>query len=205
MTFLAPGILGTLLGILLSPVEGINEGNSIAKAIETLQPIGSVTAMLIFLAIAACAMSMIDGLLLVSGYALVVDIFHRNSSLSSLDENPDTAFKTLGFTRLSFLLLATFGMVGISTLMRWLGLAEFMILYVIVLPAMALFGPVLFFLMGRTARTAMISTVPLVAIAVGITFVLVGDKYSQWAGTATLVVSALTTAAIWSISGRVKS
>lgn len=205
MTFVAPGILGTLLGILLSPVVDINEGNSIAKAIETLHPLSSESAMLIFLAIAACAMSMIDGLLLVSGYALVVDILHRNSSLNSLDENPDQAFKTLGFTRLSFVLLATFGMVGISTLMEWLGLAEFMILYVVVLPAMAIFGPVLFLLIGCHARTSLISVVPFLAIAVGISYILEGGEFSQWAGTATMIVSALASAAIWLFSVRVKS
>ncbi|MBL8399189.1 MAG: hypothetical protein JNL84_13785 [Candidatus Accumulibacter sp.] len=193
MTFVAPGVLGTLLGIFLMPTAGVDEGNGLAKAIEALQPLGAVTSFLIFLAIASCAMSMIDGLLLVSGFTLIVDVFYRKKTLTEIDSDRDSAFKILGIVRLAFVVLAAFGVAGVSTIMRSLGLAEFMILYVIVVPALALFGPVFLMLLGKTSRSRSVTFVPVFAALVGVSFIAGGEKYAQWAGTATLLFSLILT------------
>jgi Na+/proline symporter len=202
LTFIAPGILGTFLGIFLMPVAGVDEGNSVAKAVEVLQPLNAFIALLVFLAIAAAAMSMIDGLLLVSGYTLIMDIVNRRSSLDDLDRDKESAYRILGFVRISFVALAIFGVWGISYLMKLFGLSEFMILYVVVVPAMSLVGPIYIMLIGRAVKTRYIAIAPITAVAVGMILIAMGDSWPMWAGTGALVSSMLLTQGICALTRR---
>jgi hypothetical protein len=134
---------------------------------------------LLAVALMACLMSMIDGLLVASGYALVVDIFKPGSKLDDLDASPKTSKTLIAKVRLAFFGLAILGCFGITYFLGFLGLSVFDILYFVVVPHLSLFGPVFASLVGRRGGKLSMSWAILVAAVVGWLAVYLGTKHYE--------------------------
>jgi hypothetical protein len=193
--FIAPGILGTLLGIMLRPATGVDPGNVLSKVVAVLPSLGPVYGFLLAVTLLACLMSMIDGLLIAAGYALVIDVLRPGCRLDDLDADPATARAMLSRTRVAFVIMALLGSFGITRFIAVLGLNIFDILYFVIIPHLALTGPVFASLHGRTAKHGLV--IPLVAsAAIGYLAVFIGtSEERQWivegAGVFTIVASSV--------------
>lgn len=174
--FVAPGIIGTVLGIMLKPVAGVDAGNVLSKAMEALPNISASVSLLLAVSLISCLMSMVDGLLIASGYALVIDIFKPGSNLDALDASPNISKSLITKIRFAFFGLAILGSFGITWFMARLGLSVFDILYLVVIPHLALSGPVFASLSGRRQRALSMWWALLLGAATGLFAVFVGTR-----------------------------
>ena len=193
-TLAAPGLLGTVLGATLHFSSGITADNVLFKAIEFVGTNKILVMCIVFFAIACCVMSFLDGLLLASGYALVIDIFHPRSTLAELDANQSSATSTLIVLRVILTCFAIFAAWGVHALVKTWGINLFDFVYLAIIPQLAIFGPVIVALLGRVSRWPLIAFVIAVAFASGIAATLLGQTYSMsylsdGAGTLTTFIS----------------
>jgi Na+/proline symporter len=152
----APGVIGTLLGAFMLASPDLNADNIMTRLITTLPTSNSVFAFLIFVALLATIMSVVDGILLAAAYSIVCDILYRNQSLEALDADRDRASRTLAVLRLMLTAVAIIGSIGVMVLVERYGVSLFNITYVLIISQLALVGPVFYGLKGKvTARDSM--------------------------------------------------
>lgn len=165
--FLAPGVVGTILGVFLVGMNDVNADNVMTNLVSILPHQSPALLFLIFAAILASMMSTIDIVLLASAYSLVLDVAYRGKSLDEIDKNDDLAKKLLGYLRLFLGVIAVAGTWGVYILVNRLGITLFDIVYVLIISQLALTGPVLVgFHKGRHAGDRIFWSI-VVALAVG--------------------------------------
>lgn len=195
--FIAPGIVGTLLGVSLNSVDGINSGNILARAFESIAIVNfEVISIFMLITIIACIMSMIDGLFLASAFALIIDIFHPDQNFEQLDNNPLKAEKLLVWIRISLVVCAVFGVYGVRQLFDILNLSLFDFVYVLVIMQLSLIGSVLFSLFKIPSKRYSGYISILLSLFIGFLSVYLGSKTGKsWltdgAGTFTIMASIL--------------
>lgn len=138
--FLAPGVIGTLLGALLTAQADVNANNILSQIVSRFS--SDIMLFLAFVAIFASIMSMVDGLLLAAAYALVCDLLSRDRSLESIDENIERSNFLLGWIRVFLTVVAVAGIAGVYWLLAALSLSLFDIVYVLIIAQLSLFGAV---------------------------------------------------------------
>jgi hypothetical protein len=194
--FIAPGLLGTLLGAALVGTSGVSSDNVISIIATLVPPFDGLSLFLIVALVSACVMSLLDGLFLASAYTLVIDIFHPSSTLAQVESDPEKSERILLAVRTSLILLAIASSWGVSLLLEVLNLSLFQFVYVVIITQLALIGPIL---VGIT--TTRIARLPLwlsitISLIVGFGSVLFGAVHQlQWmvdgAGTFTIASSIL--------------
>jgi Na+/pantothenate symporter len=152
-TFIAPGIVGTFLGVFLVGTEGVTDSNVMMKVIDLLPAESPVMLFCVFVAILASIMSTIDGLLLAAAYTLVCDLVHSKETLEQLDEKREHAEGILILIRLFIGVIAVIGTLGVLVgLVQWLNISLFDLFYVVIVSQLALFGPVFVGLRSRASK-----------------------------------------------------
>ena len=195
--FIAPGILGTLLGVSLAGSPGITAENILVKAVSLAPSVNGMVLFFMFVAVVACVMSMIDGLFLASAYALVVDIMHPNKRLSQLDAVPEEAERLLIRIRIALIFIAIVAIWGARFLINdVLKGSLFDFVYIVIITQLALIGPVLTGLLNRVARRFPLWLPIFIALAIGFGSIIVGTKFDiKWlidgAGTFTIFASCI--------------
>ncbi|GEM_PF-2084103 len=194
--FIAPGVLGTIVGACLAFAPGVDDSNILAKVVEFAGG-GDLVLFLMLFAIIASMMSLFDGMLLAAGYAFVVDVLHPTKTLQEIDESDKNSYATLTRLRFAFVAIVIVSVWGVSALAEFLGLTLFDLVYLVIIPQLAILGPVLMGLIGReycgeASRT--MAYVMIGAFLVGLLATWSGPAIGQtWlvdvAGTLTVVVS----------------
>ena len=138
IVFFAPGVLGTLIGVGLAGFPGIDSDNVLIRAMSITSGDSQFILFIIFFAITSCVMSLVDGLLLAAGYALVIDILRPNSSLTEIDANPIAARKLLALLRCVLITITLLAAWGIHALISTFDLALFSFVYLVTIPPLAL-------------------------------------------------------------------
>jgi hypothetical protein len=194
--FIIPNFIATLLGASLAGTPDITPDNILVQSVSLLPSQNVVVLFLIFVAVAACVMSLIDGYFLAAAYALLIDIIHPRENLADLDADPNRAKKLLLIVRVGLVAVAVVAIWGVSYLLDRLGLSLFDFVYIVIITQLALIGPVLIGL--ATNRLPRIPFwVPIIcALIIGFGCVAVGTRLSaKWlvdgAGTFTIIASCL--------------
>lgn len=161
--FVAPGILGTTIGLTLTSYPDLTSNSVFPVLIRTL---GGSPGVLFILTVtlASTVMSFIDGMLLGIGYTFIADLLFskvvdRNQLLALPDEMKanDPTYQRLvvrimagaRIALVSAAVLATYGITWFSDLMQ---VSLFDQVYLVVVAQLALFGPVIVGLSGRRPR-----------------------------------------------------
>jgi len=208
LAFLAPGVLGTIIGMSLAGIGNLDPDSLINKGLLPTVATHWIVLLMIAIVVFATMMSLLDGLLLASGYALIVDVIfgkrkHLVDRLFAKDPTLELApgsvaeGKIILLLRVSFLALGLIGSLGV----KWVldldvpKLNLFTFVYVLVVCQLALFGPVMCGL-TRGPRISQVSAVGpmLLALAVGLVSVAVGVAMDEsflleGAGTFTMISS----------------
>lgn len=156
--FIAPGIIGTILGALLAGTPDVSDNNVMTKLVSILPSDSPTLIFLVLVALLASIMSMIDGLLLAAAYSLVCDLLHTQESLEQIDTDRARAESVLTVVRLFVGTIAIVGTLGVLVgLVGWLNISLFDLTYVTIICQLALTGPVFLGLQGRfSANTRMV-------------------------------------------------
>ena len=194
--FMAPGVLGTLIGAALVGTEGINAENILSTAIQIVSGSSDILLFLAFASLIACMLSLIDGLLLANAFAIVIDVLHPRKSIDELDQNPKVAERTVLAVRVSLVLIAGIAAWGVQALLGLLGGSLFDFVYVMVITQLALSGPVIVALLTSRTQSLPMWIPILVSAIVGFGCIILGTQESEkWlidgAGTFTIIVSCL--------------
>jgi hypothetical protein len=196
--FIAPGIIGTLLGVSLVGSSDITQDNILAKAVALAPSLNGVVLFLVFIAIVACVMSMIDGLFLAAAYALVVDIIHPRARLAELDSVSERADRLLTLIRVALVVIAVVAIWGVRFLLAALNLSLFDFIYIVIITQLSLIGPVLAALLSNRGARFPLWLPILIALAVGFGSIMVGTRREvKWiidgAGAFTIFASCIAT------------
>ena len=191
LVFIAPGIIGTILGICLHSVVDVTADNVLASVLA-FNPGSDLLVFLFFMLIISCIMSMIDGLFLASTFAFVIDILKPNTSIEELDNNPIRANKLLIGIRLILVAFAIIGIWGVKWLMEILDLNLFDFVYIVIITQLALIGPVWFAIKGRKGKSGI--TIIITSLVIGFLTAILGSIFkigflTDGAGTITVLVS----------------
>ncbi len=151
-TFIAPGVIGTVMGIILQTTPDVTDGNVLAMSLSGVALDNPLFGVLVAITLIACIMSMIDGALMASAYALILDLFKSGRSIEDLDGDRVAASRLISWVRLSFPVLALLGSLGVTYLMDKTGLGAFGIVYMVTLPPLILTGPVLAYVFNRQSK-----------------------------------------------------
>ena len=205
--FIAPGILGTVLGVALTSISGVTQDNILVQAVSVASASPAIQ-FLLFFAIATAMMSLIDGLLIASGYAICVDLLNGGEGLETLERDEQRTNSTLALLRLTLIILAFMAAWGVGALTKWLGTDPFETVYLVIIPQLALTGPVLvgIFTPPVLLRSGLSMTLPIIMSgAIGLSLTWAGAKYglqylSDGAGAATAAVSLIIALAIMTAS-----
>lgn len=199
--FVAPGIIGTLLGMSMVGAPDITSENILAKLVTLAPSLGGVVVFAVFVMIMACVLSMLDGLFLATTFTFVVDILHPHETFASLEADSGKAERLLLVIRIALIGIAIAAIWGVKFFLAVSGLSLFDFVYVVIITQLALFGPVLITL--TTHREARFPAwLPIcLALVVGFGAVIVGTTQDlKWvvdgAGAFTILVSWLATYAV---------
>lgn len=194
--FIAPGIIGTILGVSLTGLDNISPDNILSQAILQTGGYSTLLSIAIFIAIIACIMSVIDGLFLASAFALVIDIFKRKKDFKEIDADPIESEKTLLYLRLALIIIGITSIWGVQYLLELLNLSLFNFVYVVIITQLSLIGPVLYALIENKKSHVNGSVAILSALFVGFSATILGSFFNiGWivdgAGTFTIITSVL--------------
>src|SRR5690606_2403713 len=172
--FIAPGIIGTVIGVLLSAVPELNQDNIMPKVISLIQTDETWILFILLVALFFSIMSTLDGLMLASAYSFVCDILYRNKTLSELDADPRLANKLLIILRGILLLVTIFGTLGVLYLNQILDVSLFDLTYVMIISQLTLIGPILLGMRGRIGKTSNMPYAIYVSLIIGFGCFFVG-------------------------------
>jgi hypothetical protein len=192
--FILPGVLGTVLGICMHVVANVTPDNIVSLAGSASALLVPVLAIVSFVMIIACVMSLLDGMFLTSAYILTIDTFYPNHTLPQLDTDPVKATKILFLLRLALVVIGLAGSFGVAKALQLFGGNIFSFVYVVVISQLSLLGPVLAALTSRKTRDLGMWVVILVSLGTGFGSVYYGTITStQWlvdfSGTITALIS----------------
>ena len=138
VVFLTIGLLGTLLGIATSTLTGITADNIIVQAVATIGANKWLVGTVLTLLIAACVMSLVDGMLLACALTVVGDILPYTGFGKGL-----TARTKAAISRITLVVAAIMAVWGINFLFRLTGGSVFDFVYIVIVTQLALLGSVL--------------------------------------------------------------
>lgn len=193
--FLAPGIVGTLLGAFLSIAADVSADNIMTKIVSILPTDNPILLFLVFFALLACVMAMIDGLLLASAYSLVCDIIFRTKSLREVDDNPSLSAFVLGWIRVFLVVIAILGTIGVYALLEFSGFSLFDVVYVLIIGQLSLFGAVIHSMSSMSQPKKNMAWSIAIGLAVGAAVVALGKAelgpswFLESAGVLTMLAS----------------
>ncbi|CAN5318417.1 hypothetical protein BH10PSE14_BH10PSE14_28760 [soil metagenome] len=162
--FVAPGILGTFVGVALAGHSGLDP-NTVLPALLTSTGGSGVILVLMAVALIATVLSFIDGMLLAIGYTVITDlVFRRKVVTHRLLEAPTEQMKAdssyqeavaivMSGSRVVLILAAIVGTLVLDFTARYLGLDLFQQVYIVTISQVALGGPVICGLLGRKGRS----------------------------------------------------
>lgn len=194
-SFVAPGIIGTFLGICLAFQSGVNTDNIFSVLINILTEHKTFAIISIFLIVVACVMSMLDGLFLTSSYTLVIDIFYPKEKLSNLDEDTALAEKELLKTRVILVVIAIIAIWGVKILfVDIFKLNLFQYIYLVIISQLSLIGPIYFALATKRIKRISVVYAIILSLIIGFGFAAYGTIEGKlWAtdgaGTFTIIAS----------------
>jgi len=158
--FIAPGILGTVIGILLHPHAGL-DANSIMPVLLSAVSLQPLLTVVLVVALAATIMSFIDGMILGVGFTLIADLLFpgdvdkykllerpTEAQLKSLEYQRVTA-KILSASRVILVAVVILSTVALSAVSDRFHLDLFNQVYLVIICQLALFGPVIVSLSRR--------------------------------------------------------
>lgn len=160
--FIAPGVIGTIIGISLTGQT--LDSNSVLPALLGTVGTSSLIVFILTIAIAATAMSFVDGMLLGVGFTLITDLLFRKQvdryrllDQPSPSEAADPSYRQrvatiVGWTRIALIAAAIGGTYVLSALGDLLHLDLFGLVYIVIVSQLALLGPVLIGLLRREAK-----------------------------------------------------
>jgi hypothetical protein len=191
--FFVPGVIGTILGIVLHSFSGVTSDNIIGQATILGTPLSTFFRIAGIILIIACVMSLLDGMFLACAFTLIVDIVYPSESLTALEAEATRAEVVLFTIRLTLIAIAIVASFGVHWLLGALHLSIFAFVYVLIISQLCLLGPILAGLNSRKPKGPM-WVVLLLSALVGFSCVWAGTHgYQTWwadiAGTLTSVVS----------------
>lgn len=208
--FVAPGILGTVMGIGLSGYPDLTS-ETVLPALVKLVGGQPWIIFILTVAIATCAMSFVDTMMLGIGLAAVTDLMFRSKvdqyNLLQASEVADRAHrqgvaKIIGWARLTLLGTAVLGTYAIGWISDWLGISLFDLVYVVVVSQLSMFGPVMIGLLnGRpTHYSGVLATLSALVAGYGLSIYggVIGN--SDMVNGAPLLSLILSFAVAWSCS-----
>lgn len=200
--FIAPGVIGTVLGVSLAGAPNVTSENVLSQVVLLSGGYSNIVLFLAFSTIVACMLSLIDGLVLAAAYTTVVDVTHHKSTLSDLDSDQRRAERLLATVRLSIVVIVLLAVWFIPSALRSAELSLFDFLYVVIIAQLAIFGPVATALGSRNSGKLPLWLAILMALLIGFGCVILGTKNTEyksiidWAGTVTALVSLLLSIAL---------
>jgi len=202
--FIAPGIIGTLLGIALTGASNITSDNVLSQSVLLSGGDSNVILFFAFAIIVACMLSLLDGYILAVAYTIIIDITHSKRTIQELDNNYVHAEKLLVITRFFVVCVVLIAVWGIPQLFKSANLNLFDFVYVVIIAQLALIGPVLSAIFKRNPAIFPMWTVIVIALIVGFGVAYIGSvndiKWAiDWAGTITAVISG---SIAWLLSSR---
>jgi len=192
LTFIAPGVLGTAIGLLIPVNSAITSDNIFTHAIQEAGG-GPLVLAIMCLAIIMTVMSFVDGLLLAASYTIATDLFfaervESKGLLQASDNAADELRKARESTpvlttiRLGLILVAAFGTIGISAGLDFYNLTLFDALYFVIVSQLALLGAILSGLIFK-ALARWTGTLSIVAgLSCGLAAACVGLRFPDWHG-----------------------
>lgn len=170
--FLVPNLIATILGASLAGTPEIDPNNILVKAVSLVPNLSWFVLLLVFIAVTASVMSVIDGYFLASAYALIIDVIHPTENVADLDKDPQRAKRLLLVVRLGLVLLAVTAIWGVKALLELLELNLFDFVYIVIITQLSLLGPVVMALLSNR-----ISRFPLWIPIVAALFIGFGSVY----------------------------
>lgn len=199
LVFLAPGIVGTLIGVGIRNAVGVDSNTIMSSVIASLGSDSPVLMFTVAVALFAAMMSTIDGMLLASAYTLVCDARSSTPTLQEIDSDEVGSRRTLAALRAFLLLVALAGTLGMVLLVDTFHFGLFDVVYVLIVSQLSLLGPVLLGLArgaGLPAQGEMMAPI-LAGLAVGFGCVAIGKCCElEWALTGAGFFTMLTSAAL---------
>jgi len=133
---------------------------------------------------------------LAAGYTLIIDIFHPSQRLPDLDQNEERAETLLLAVRIAILIVAIVAVWGTQQLVQLFDKSLFEFVYIVIIPQLALMGPVLASLLGRTRGVAPIWIAIVAGLVAGFSAAVGGtalelSSLSDGAGILTVLFSVL--------------
>lgn len=77
--FIAPGLIGTLIGIVMSGQSGLDSNSILPALLRSISSGGPIVIILLAVALVAAVMSFVDGVVLAIGYTAVTDLLFRKT------------------------------------------------------------------------------------------------------------------------------
>ena len=150
LVFLAPGVVGTIIGAMLSGPKDVTQDTIMPAILATLPAGNDLLTVLVFMALFAALMSTIDGLLLAASYTLTCDVIHRRTPVDEIDAEEELSQRVLTTARTLMIAIAILGTIGVAILVDVCGVGLFDIVYWAVAAQLSLTGPVVMALMNPT-------------------------------------------------------
>ncbi len=182
--FVAPGIIGTAIGIAL--VGNSLDANSVLPAVIKLVGDAPWMTFTLTLAISATAMSFIGTTLLAIAFTLITDLLYPatvdreklllppSAETRSDPEYQRAVISIVSWTRVALVVVALVGTYVLEEISYAFGLGLFDQVYIVIITQLALFGPVMVALKGRQPYRFSGELSVLVALVFGIGFAVVG-------------------------------
>lgn len=161
--FVAPGILGTFVGIALAGKESLDPNTVLPTLLSSAG--GAIATMAVLtVALVATIMSFVDGMLLGIGFTVVTDLlFAKTVAQYSLLSPPTEEMRAdnqyrravarvMSGARITLIASALAGTIFLDFLARYLGLDLFQQVYIVTIGQVSLIGPIFCALLGRSAK-----------------------------------------------------
>jgi Na+/proline symporter len=187
--FVAPGVLGTFVGIALAGRAGLDP-NTVLPAL--LAAAGGMALLIILtVALVATVMSFVDGMLLGIGFTVVTDLMFGKTvrRFRLLDPPTDDASQQLDYqqavarvmagSRMVLVVAAISGTLLLDFVSNLLGLDLFQQLYVITISQLALTGPVIRGLLAREGSSVPGPLIIGASLAAGFGMIAAGFAYQS--------------------------
>jgi urea-proton symporter len=187
--FIAPGILGTVVGIAMSGQVGL-DSNSLLPSLLTTLGSNPVVLVILVIALVAAVMSFVDGVVLAITYTAVTDlVFRRKVDKYNLLEEPTeervaepgyqrALSSVLAVSRFMLLVAVILGTLALDYLSR-LGVSLFDQVYIVTVAQLSLVGPAVQGLRGWEAKPGAGVQAILAGLLVGFGLVIIGVRFDN--------------------------
>lgn len=188
--FVAPGILGTFVGIALAGKEGLDP-NTVLPALLSSAGGAIATMVVLTVALVATIMSFVDGMLLGIGFTVVTDLLfaktvaeHNLLSAPTDEMRANNQYrravaKVMSGARITLIASALAGTIFLDLVSSYLGLDLFQQVYIVTIGQVSLIGPIFCALIGRSAKPGAGVFSILAGLAAGFALIAAGFAYGS--------------------------